>query len=499
MTQPVRPPPCIETGVENLDVILGGGLPRGRLFLIQGYPGTGKTTLGLQFLREGVRRGERVLYATLLQNKSELEDVFRSHGWAFKGIDLLEFPEEIQEESMVGQPLFDTTGLRLNETTDRIDEALAQIKPQRVVVDSLAELAIILQNSADFQRDLVRLKHRFLRAGCTTLFTAGDLEQENFRMIQTLVHGVIKLTYDPQVYGQPRRWLEITKMRGLPYKEGRHALRIRTGGLVIFPNLEAFSQHDKDGMNEGDKKEVIPSGSEQFDAMLGGGLQSGTTCLITGSPGGGKSLLATMFVRSAAERGHRSLIFCFDEREDIFLLRAERLDLNIRTFVDQGLINIQHIHSRSLSPLEFMNLVRRNIKDLEAKIVVVDSLFGYFSSLPDEKPDQNQQLRELLHYLTGTGVLTFLIVATHGVFGSNDSQVNASYLTDAVILVRLFENAGEVRRGLSVFKKRYGWHENTIREFKISQGGIQVGAVITGFEQVLSDTPTFEGSSDQLM
>lgn len=492
MTQPSVTPALVGTGTEGLDAILLGGLSKGHIHLVHGGPGTGKTTLGVQFLREGARLGERVLFVTMLQTKRDLEEIFESHGWSPEGIDILELPEEVQEGAMAEQGLFDTTDVQLNEATEAIFHALDHVKPRRMVLDSLGELGLLVRDSAELRRLIVKLKRQVARSGCTALCTTSDLGGENLAMAQTVVHSVLVLTQERQAYGRPRRQIEVTKARGRGYMGGAHDFAIRTGGLTIFPRLDLRRQDTRSTW------ETIASGSDELDEMLGGGLEEGTTCLVFGTTGSGKSTLGATYVRSAIRGGRRSAVFLFDEREEMFLRRTQAMGMDIGPHVEQGSVHLTRVDIEEVFPGELVQVIRHKVEHDGVRLVVIDSLSGYFSALPAERWDQTRQLHELLSYLSGAGVLTILIVGIHGLFGTLETPVDATYLADAIILMRLFETGGEVRRCISVVKKRHGVHDSTIREVRITSSGLQVGEPLHQFSQVLTGLPRFEGSETQL-
>lgn len=494
MTEPPATMRRVGTGTDGLDAILGGGLPKGHVHLIHGGPGTGKTTLGVQFLREGTRRGERVLYVTMLQTRHELEELFHGHGWPFEGIDLLELPEEMREAPIAEQSLFDTAETQLHDATEAILRALNHSKPQRIVLDSLGELALLVQSASELRRLVVKLKHLLVNEDrSTALLTTSDLTGEALAMAQTLVHGVIRLTREDQPYGPPRRRLEVTKMRAMDYAGGPHDLRIRTGGLTVFPRLDLVAQNRKSTW------ETLRSGSGELDTMLGGGLEEGTVSLILGSSGSGKSTLAATYVDAAARCGWRSAIFCFDERTEVFLRRSEGLGMDIGGYVGRGMVHLTRVGVGEISPGEFMHQVRQKVEQEQVRLVVIDSLSGYFAALPDERWQQTRQMHELLSYLSGAGVLTFLIVGIKGMFDEPATTVDATYFADTILVMRLFESRGQVRRSISVLKKRYGSHQKTIREIRVTGGGLELGDPLHDFSHVLTGFPKFEGDPGRLL
>jgi len=478
-------------GVSGLDHILNRGLPEKMVYLLHGGPGTGKTTLGFHFLFEGVRRGERVLYASLLQTRSELETILASHHWSLEGIDLLELPEKIRKASMQEQTLFSTADVEFHELTDSIINGIEKHCPQRLVFDSVAELAILVDGPYQLRRHILKLKQLLHGLGCTTLFTAntntGDLES-----LQTVVHGVIELGVHRPHYGEPRRWLEPTKMRGMDFLGGRHDFRIRTGGIEVYPRTEV--SHSERRIRWGS----IASGNPELDRLFGGGLEEGTSCLITGTTGAGKSTLASLYVDAAARRGEQSVIFCFDERRQTFLRRCAGLGMDMGGHIDSGLVDLRQVNVGELTPGEFAYQVRHATDEKGLKIVVIDSLSGYLNAMMEQR-QLMLQLHELLSYLNGAGVLTFLVVAASGFSYQKEMEVDASYMADTVVLMRNFEAGGMVRRCISVIKKRYGDHEKTIREIRLDSGGIRLGEPLRQFSNVLSGNPEFIGETVSLL
>mgnify|MGYP006277901031 CR=1 FL=1 len=492
MTEPASQPPKVATGIPGLDSILRGGFLKEMVYLVHGGPGTGKTTLGMQFLLEGVRQGEPVFYASLLQTRRELEAIMGSHGWSLDGISLLDMPEGVSQSAAEEQTVFAPADIELHELTDRIIEAVARLKPRRMVFDSITELAVLVEHPSHLRRQMLKLKHELASLGCTALFTINDTEAIDLASIQTVVHGVLELGIDRPDYAPPRRWLEVTKTRGMVYFGGRHNLQIRTGGLEVYPRLEPTN--DRAPL----QWRTVSSGNEALDALFGGGLEEGSACLVTGTTGAGKSTLASLYVQAAARRGEKAIVFCFDERRQTYLRRSEALGLEIGRQVEQGLVDLRQVNVGELSPGEFANRIRCAVEQWDAKIVVIDSINGYFHAMPDQSK-LLVQLHEILSYLGESGVLTLMVTALHGLASVHTSDVDASYIADTVVLMRSFEARGSVRRCISVLKKRHGPHEKTIREVMLEQGGMRVGEPLTDFQGVLSGNPVFDGDSEQLL
>ena len=480
------------TGVKGLDEILDGGVSKKRITLVHGGPGTGKTTLGFHFLMEGVRAGERVLYVTLLQSRPEISEILAAHGWSLEGIELLELPEHIQQASTEEQTLFSTADVELHEVTDAISEMIESYRPERMVLDSVSEMSVLVDNSYQLRRHLLKLKRTLAQLGCTTLFITGDSAQEDLSPVQTLVHGVIALEMVSPEYGNPRRRLEVTKMRGMEYQGGYHDFRIRTGGLDVYPRLRVPQDHTRSSWN------LVASGNEELDSLLGGGLEEGTACLITGTTGSGKSTLSSLYVQAAAERGEKSVIFCFDERRDTFIRRSEMLGLPIAANIEAGLVELRQVDVGVITAGRFIHDVRQVVESENAKIVVIDSLTGYLTAMPGDEMLM-AQLHELVSYLSAKGVLSLLVVATHGLFEDVTTEINPSYLSDTIILMRHFEARGAMHRCISVVKKRHGNHEASIREIQITPGGMVIGPPLKEFSGVLTGTPRYEGSAESLL
>ncbi|TPG46056.1 circadian clock protein KaiC [Roseomonas nepalensis] len=487
-------PPRLSTGNEGLDHILGGGLDGDRLYLLEGRPGTGKTTLALQFLMEGVRQGETTLYVSLSETERELRLVARRHGWSLNGVSLFELvPAEAAIDPGRELTVFHPSEVELGETTRLIFERVAALNPARVVFDSLSELRLLAQSPLRYRRQILALKHFFTDRRCTVLVLDDLSSQQDDLQLHSIVHGVILLEQMAIDYGAERRRMRVVKMRGISYRGGFHDFAIKTGGIEIYPRLVAAEHHRP---TEG--SEFAGSGDAALDVMLGGGLERGTNALLLGAAGVGKSSLALTYAVAAAGRGEKAVLFAFDEGRGTMQARARTLGLPLDAAVEVGLLRIQQIDPAELSPGEFASIVRRSVEADGAQVVVIDSLNGYLSAMPDER-FLILQMHELLNYLGQMGALTILVLAQHGLVGPMQSPVDLSYLSDAVLLLRYFEFEGEVRRALSVVKKRSGRHEHTIREFRLSGSGISVGPPLKGFSGILSGTPHYGGASLPLL
>ncbi len=484
--------PLVPTGVAGLDDVLGGGLTPNRVYLLEGNPGSGKTTLALQVLLEGARRGERGVYVTLSETKLELTAVARSHGWSLDGIDVVELvPAEETLEPDNQYTMFQPSEVELGVTTRAILAEVERVKPTRVVIDSLSELRLLAQNALRYRRQILGLKQFFIGRECTVLLADDKTSEAQDLQLESLAHGVLSLEQLSPEYGAERRRLRVTKYRGQKYRGGYHDFAIKTGGLEVYPRLVA-AEHAR-GPEDG----LLMSGNKELDALLGGGIEHGTSALLIGPAGSGKSSLATLYAWSAAAGGESSAMFIFDEREEILRKRAAGLGIDLTPHLESGRLTLQAVDPAELSPGEFAHAVRAAVEPPDgrpgARVVVIDSLNGYLQAMTQEK-FLTAQLHELLTYLGHRGVVTFLVLAQHGVVGAMQADVDTTYLADTVILLRYFEAAGEVRQALSVVKKRTGRHERTIRELRL-EGGVRVGEPLRDFHGVLTGVPLPAGAA----
>ncbi len=481
------------TGIEGLDYILGGGFPINRMYLLEGDPGAGKTTMALQFLLAGARNGEPGVYATLSETEEELRDVAASHGWSLDGVTICEL--QTAEESLKADSqytLFHPSEVELSETTRSVLDTVERVRPLRVVFDSLSEMRLLARDSLRYRRQILALKHYFTGQSCTVLLldytgaTTGDFQ------LQSLTHGVLSFEQLAPGYGGQRRRVRVQKVRGIPFRDGYHDYTITTGGLQVFPRLVAGA-HRGAGASGG-----IPSGLPELDAMLGGSLDCGTSAMFLGPAGVGKSTLAAQYVSSAAGRGDRAAVYTFDESPENWIARAERLGLGLQCHLNEGRVTIRQVDPAELSPGEFAHDVRREVEG-GTKVVVIDSLNGYQHAMPEER-FLVLHLHELLSYLHQQGVLTLLVMAQSGLLGESlETPVDLSYLADTVLLLRYFEAFGEIRKAISLLKRRTGPHENTVRELRVAEGGLRVGRELREFQGVLAGRLEYTGGAEPLM
>jgi len=473
----------VSTGIEGLDHILGGGLPAARFHLVQGDPGSGKTTLGLQFLLEGMRRGEGVLYVTLSETREELRSVAESHGWDVSALPVFELAAGVEYLNLAEQnSLFEPSEVELAEITRALLAEIARVNPVRVVFDSLSELRLLAQSALRYRRQLLALKQHFTKRGATVVLADDRTSEVSDLQLQSLAHGVITLEQLAPVYGPERRRLRIAKMRGIEFRGGYHDFRIEHGGLRIFERLVASEHHEAFAAG------AVPSGVAELDAILGGGLDRGTSALLIGPAGTGKSAMAMQYAVAAALRGDAASVYAFDEGLETLRARSEGLGMPTTKLMQTGSLRVQQIDPAEMSPGELVDQIRREVISRGTRVIVIDSLNGYLAAMPEEK-FLIVQLHEMLSFLRQRGVLTILTVAQAGLIGQVVGPVDVSYLADTVVLLRFFELRGEVRKAVSVLKRRMGKHASDIRELTMGPKGVGLGPRLSNLEGVLSGVP----------
>jgi circadian clock protein KaiC len=480
------------SGIADLDDILAGGFVRHRIHLIEGTPGTGKTTLGLQFLLAGREAGEKTVYITLSETAEELRSTAQAHGWSFDGIHVFELmPPETDPSGDAGQTMFHPSEVELGETMRVLFQEIERSKPARIVVDSLSEVRLLAQSALRYRRQILALK-QFLARRSTTVLMLDDMTSETHDLqLHSIAHGVITLEQRALDYGAERRRLRVTKMRGVRFRGGYHDYTIRTGGIEVFPRLIA-AEHGATF-----KKEVVRSVSPELDEMLGGGIHRGTSTLLIGPAGSGKSSVAMSYLVAAAKRGEHGALFAFDESAQSIRDRSAGLGMAIEPFVVEGRILLEPINPAEMSPGEFTQRARRTVEENDSKVVVIDTLNGLLNAMPEER-HLILQVHELLTFLSQAGVLTILVIAQHGMLGQMHNPLDLSYISDTVLLLRFFEARGEIRKAISVIKKRVGSHQSSIREFRLSGKGLQVGEPLTEFQGIMTGVPSYAGPGAML-
>lgn len=470
-----------DSGVPGLDDILFGGYISHRLYLIDGDPGAGKTTLSLQYLMEGAKRGEKCLYITLSETKDELLAGARSHGWSLDGIEIMQLSsdeEELDGESQV--TMYFPSEVELNETTKKVLDTVATLNPSRVIFDSLSELRLLAQSSLRYRRQILALKQFFVGRHCTVLLLDDRTSEQSDMHLQSIAHGVISLEQLAPVYGAARRRLRVMKFRGTDFRGGYHDFKIGRGGIEVFPRLVASES------STSFEKGWIASGVTALDSLMGGGPERGTSTLLLGPAGSGKSTIAVQYAVAAAARGDHAVIFAFDESKATLKARTAGLGIELEEGVEAGQVRVQQIDPAELSPGEFSALIKSAVEVSHARVIVIDSLNGYLHAMPEEK-NLTAQLHEILTYLGRHGVTTIMVVAQHGLLGSNmHTPVDTSYLADSVVLLRYFEYAGKVKKAISVVKKRSGPHEESIRELRFDSQGIHLSEPLSDFRGILT-------------
>ncbi len=486
--------PRASTGVDGLDQVLDGGWARDRMHLLEGAPGTGKTTIALQFLLAGVKAGETGIYISLAETEHELRDGARSHGWIIDpSIEIFELvpPDSVLDPEQ-HQSLLYSSDLELGEAITRVFEAIERVRPRRVVIDSLSEIRLLAQSSLRYRRQILALKHYFAKHHSTVVMLDDLTGETNDRAVHSIAHSVTQLEQLAPLYGAERRRLRVAKCRGQSLRGGYHDFIIGAGGVQVFPRLVAAEQR------KGFSGELRMSGVPALDELVGDGLPSGSSTLVIGPAGTGKTLLVMQYLREAVKRGERAALFVFDEELGLLFARAKGMGIDLAGMRDEGKLIVQQMDAAELSPGEFACRVRNAVDDDHIRTVGIDSLNGYQAAMPEEQ-FLTLHLHELLQHMNRRGVATFLTLAQSGMVGEMKSPVDLTYLADSVIMLRYFEALGRVRRAISIIKKRGGPHEDTIRELRIDGSGIHVGEPLQGFQGVLRGVPTFVGQSENLM
>jgi circadian clock protein KaiC len=484
--------PRCSTGVPGLDEILGGGITPNRVYLVEGSPGTGKTTLALQFLLKGAEQGEKGLYITLSETSDELQSIAASHGWSLDAFSIFELVNDMGLDPDAEQSILHPSEMELGETTKSVMQTVDEQVPSRIVFDSLSELRLLAQNPLRYRRQILALKHYFAARHCTVLMLDDKTSEAGDQQLHSIAHGVISLEQLAQEFGTERRRLRVVKMRGMKFRGGFHDFILNTGGIRVFPRLVA-AEHRRNFLPT-----IRSTGAAGLDALLGGGLVPGTSTLICGPSGVGKTTTAIRSVLSALERGERAAYYLFDEGLGTFIARSIALGMDIRPYIDNGFLAIHHIDPAELAPGEFAHMLHTAVETDGATFVVIDSLNAYLQAMPGEK-FLILQMHEMLTYLSQLGITTVLVLSQHGVIGDIHSDVDLSYLSDATMFFRYFEARGQIRTAVFVIKSRTNNHVRTIHEFRLnSREGIQVGEALESFEGILTGLPTYHGATPML-
>ena len=481
----------LKTGISGLDIVLSGGLPENRLYLMQGEPGTGKTTLAFQFLMEGIKQGERCLYISFSESREELESVADSHGWDISSLDMLELGSiEDQLKPEAQNTVFYPSEVEMNQTTTFLYAEVERIKPHRIVFDSISEMRMLAESSLRYRRQMLALKQFFSKQNCTVLLLDDLTTSPKDLQVQSIVHGVINLEKLHPEFGNEIPRLHIVKLRGIEFLGGFHDYVIKRGGVAVFPRMIS-SIHKPKRVNKKYSSHV-----KGLDKLLGGGIDAGTSTLFLGPAGTGKSTLSIQYAYAAAERGEKAIVFAFEESIETLLMRTTAVGMDIQKHLDSGMISISKIDPAQLSPGEFAEQIRRAVLSNGCKVVLIDSLNGYLHAMPQEQ-FLTLQLHELLTFLAAQGVATLLVLAQQGMMGHlMNTPIDLTYLADTVFITRYFESSGTVRKAVSVIKQRSGSHESTIRELSFSSHGVEVGQPLIHFKGVLSGSPEFTGKNE---
>lgn len=480
------------TGIAGLDAILAGGLSVHRLYLVEGTPGTGKTTFGLQFLLDGLAKGESGLYITLSETASELNAVAASHGWSLEGLSLFELIDEADLNPDYQQSILHPSEVELGETIRAVMARVNQLKPSRVIFDSLSEMRLLAQNPLRYRRQILALKHFFATRNCTVLMLDDRTADPGDLQLHSIAHGVISLEQLAQEFGTERRRLRVVKMRGIKFSGGYHDFVLETGGMRVFPRLIAADH----GVEFEDA--VVSTGIKELDTLLGGGLVRGTNTLLSGPSGVGKTTTSIRCVLSALQRGERAAYYLFDEGIGTLLIRSRALGMDITSYIRDGSLTLYQINPAEMSPGEFASRIRQAVEQEERTFIAIDSLNAYLQAMPGEK-FLLLQMHEVLTYLSLQGVTALLVLGQHGLVGEIRSDVDLSYLSDAIVMFRFFEAHGDISTAVSVIKSRTNHHARTIHEFRLSAGqGLQIGQPLQDFEGIMSGLPSYRGRTPML-
>ena len=483
----------VSTGVQGLDEVFNGGLPTGRLYLVEGDPGAGKTTFALQFLLAGAANGEPTVYVLLSETAEELRSVAASHGWSLDGIHIVDLQEAEGEVDDSQYTFFHPAEVELSETTKIILDAVSKVKPKRVVFDSLSEMRLLARDPLRYRRQVLAMKKYFTALGATVMLLDYDATAPRDHQLESLCHGVLRLEQLAPKYGGQRRQLRIQKLRGSTFRDGFHDFSIRTGGAIVYPRLIA-NEHPTRFV-----RDTVSSEIPGLDSLLGGGLDRGTSTLLLGPAGVGKSTLAAVYVTAAARRGDRAAVYTFDETPNTFIVRSDSLGMGVEELIASGEIDLRQLDAAEQSPGEFAAMVRHAVEHEGRRVIMIDSLNGYMSAMPEEH-FLSAHLHELLAYLNHKGVITILVVSQTGILGTNIvSPIELSYLADTVVMMRYFESGGAVKKAISVVKRRTGAHEDTVREFRVGRYGLEVGRALREFRGVIAGDLDYSGEQETLM
>lgn len=491
LVEPVQPL-RISTGIKGMDYVLNGGLPAHHLYLLEGEPGSGKTTIGLQFLRAGFDAGEKVLYVTMSESKEELTAVASSHGWTLEGIDMFEIGASTALDMAADQSVLHPSELELGETADGILQCVLRMEPDRVVLDSLSEMRLLAQDSLRYRRQILAFKRFFATRRCTVLMLDDKSSRATDLHVHSIAHGVMSLSQTPSDYGPNQRGFRVNKLRGSSFRGGDHDVRLFTGGVDVFPRLIA-SEH-----RTGFEPQVRMTGNAALDQMLGGGLAYGTSTLFLGPSGVGKTTTAISCAVAAMQRGEKVSYYLFDEGIGTLLARCDALGLGLRDFMANGLLEVVQLDPGTISPGEFTTLVRHAVEVRKAQFLGIDSVNAYLQAMSGSKA-LTLQMHELLLYLGQLGIATILVLSQHGLFGEDKNEVDLSYLSDSILLFRFFEANGNLLKALSVVKSRVAKHESAIREFRLGSHGMEIGDALRDFEGVMRGVPAYRGAQPLLV